>query len=702
MSDPSSDPSSLPPADPAQTPPPSTTVVPPSEPVEPPKPKLKEQLQSLPLDANLSKLIMLSYVGEQDEENRADGQGVAKFNDGHIYEGTWKTGMMHGKGKYTFSDGVTYAGQFTYNSITGVGVYTWNDKSTYSGDVKDGLRHGKGVFTAPDGKGMYDGEWVNGRREGEGTIYYNAEKTCYYQGQWKDNVRSGKGVAVYPSGNKYDGEWKANRKNGKGKMEWIDVNESYEGSWVDDKQSGYGIHVWLDGDVAHGDTARQRCNQYAGQWKAGVREGIGTFQYANGSEYHGAWSGNVKHGYGVFTYPDGHVYEGPFVNDRMPGREEGNRATEDVAPQLKLNISDLVEDESEEGKHQLKLIENLLLRYNSELKVVYKHYSGVTNGLGFGLGGEESTKKKNEVVFTMNMEQFRILCKECKLLDNSITFAMVNQIFYRMRRHHALYISSAWEDKETKQDDSGAVYYADQDENGMGVNNLERPLLFREFVEGLTRVAYHKYCIINKSVTVKTALRRVVEDHIRVYATQTGLNAFEDKMTEPKVKLGLTSNAGLLSAVFEKYAKKAEDGVMSKREFLIFVADASCFGNKKSYSPEEVMAFCEPSKPEHHHHHHAQFGVENGLDDGAIFENLMLKAEFLEAVCRLANAYNTNMVPLQEKLKTYFVGVLGPLMDNFKQAGVGETKIFVTGLEGQKVVDKDIKKGLQRPPRRIL
>ena len=60
--------------------------------------------------------------------------------------------------------------------------------------------------------------------------------------------------------------------------------------------------------------------------------------------------GNIKEGYGVFTYPDGHVYEGPFVNDRMPGREEGSRATEDVAPQLKLNINDLVEVESEVRK----------------------------------------------------------------------------------------------------------------------------------------------------------------------------------------------------------------------------------------------------------------------------------------------------------------------------------------------------------------
>ncbi|GMH67765.1 hypothetical protein TrLO_g14698 [Triparma laevis f. longispina] len=698
MANPTSDP--LPPADLTSEPPASATPVPPAlTVVEPARPKLKDTLDALPLDANLSALIMESYVGEQDEEGRPDGQGVAKFNDGHTYTGAWKTGLMHGTGTYTFQDGVIYKGQFTYNAITGTGSYTWNDTSSYTGEVKEGLRHGRGVFTAPSGKGVYDGQWSSGVRSGKGIIYYDESKKIYYDGEWKENVREGSGVAVYGSGNRYGGEWKSNRKNGEGKMEWLDRSESYEGSWLNDKQNGYGVHIWLDSEIAHGDTARQRCNQYSGQWKNGVREGIGTFCYANGSEYHGAWVGNIKEGYGVFTYPDGHVYEGPFVNDRMPGREEGFRATEDVAPQLKLNINDLVEVESETGKHELKLIENLLLRYNSELKVVYKHYSGVTNGLGFS---NESTK--NEVVFTMNMEQFRILCKECKLLDSSLTFSTVNQIFYRMRRHHALAITSAWEDKETKQDDSGAVYYADQDENGLGVNDSMRPLLFREFVEGLTRLAFHKYCVINKSVTVKSALRHVVEDHIRVYATQTGLNAFEDKMVEGKVKAAIDGNAGVLNAVFEKYAKGWEDGVMSKREFLIFVNDTSGFGNKKAYKSEEIMKFTEPSNVEHHHHHHhgGHPGVEGGLDDGAVFDSFMLKAEFLEALCRLANAYNTGMVPLQEKLKTYFVGVLGPLMDNFVEAKAGETKIKVTGLEGQKVVEKDVKKQQQRPPRKIL
>lgn len=74
MANPTSDP--LPPADLTSEPPASATPVPPAPTVvELAKPKLKDTLDALPLDANLSALIMESYVGEQDEEGRPDGQG---------------------------------------------------------------------------------------------------------------------------------------------------------------------------------------------------------------------------------------------------------------------------------------------------------------------------------------------------------------------------------------------------------------------------------------------------------------------------------------------------------------------------------------------------------------------------------------------------------------------------------------------------
>ena len=169
-------------------PPPTTTRTTEETPPAPPPPKLKDSLPNLPLDANLSALIM-NYEGETDAEGRAAGEGKAKFIDGHTYEGKWLNGMMHGVGKYTFADGITYSGDFTYNCITGTGTYVWTDGSTYTGQVKDGLRHGKGVFTGPGGQGVYDGDWFDGKREGEGKLYYNEEKTVYYEGVWKANMR---------------------------------------------------------------------------------------------------------------------------------------------------------------------------------------------------------------------------------------------------------------------------------------------------------------------------------------------------------------------------------------------------------------------------------------------------------------------------------------------------------------------------------
>ena len=529
--------------------PPQTEAAPPP----PPQPVLKDELAHLPVDAELADLIITSYEGERDGDGRFEGKGKAVFVDGNVYEGGFHLGMMHGKGCYTFGDGVEYDGTFTYNKITGTGTYKWPDSSSYTGDVKGGLRHGKGTFVSPDQVTTYDGEWVGGRREGFGTIYYDEDKMVYYKGQWVANQRSGKGLVVYPSGNTYDGDWNANRKNGKGEMFWAGTNERYTGDWKDDRQDGFGEHVWLARDEAHfdkGDTTKQRCNLYSGQWVNGHRHGIGTFFYANGSQYHGSWEGNIKQGFGVFTYPDGHVYEGAFENDRMPPRSDAVRASEDVAPQLKLNISDIVDTSTEHAMHEVRLLENVLLRYNTEFKVVYKHYAQVevgkvvgedagTSAAVEGAAGEVAAMTLNPsasttnlpTVFTMNMEQLRLLCKDCKLLSTRLTFAEVHEIFFRMRRHHALSISAAWEGDGEKKD--GGVFYDGEDEGGYSLYDPFRPVLFREFVEGLVRIAYTRFCILNPEVTIKAAVKGVVDDHLRVYATQTGLDMAEDKMAEP-------------------------------------------------------------------------------------------------------------------------------------------------------------------------
>tara|TARA_B110000305_G_C19249619_1_gene544070 strand:+ start:247 stop:807 length:561 start_codon:yes stop_codon:yes gene_type:complete len=185
-----------------------------------------------------------------------------------------------------------------------------------------------------------------------------------------------------------------------------------------------------------------------GNWVKGVRSGIGTFYYANGSEYHGQWVDNKKEGFGCHTFENGLVWEGVFENDRMPKRPtkqsgkdgHGGRATDDVATQIRLNVSDIVVNgnSTEVGgnsntSHELALLERQLLRYHTELKLVFKHYASVPTS--HSASKQSSTSTSAASSFTMTMSQLRILNAECRITNvSTLSHANVCEIFYRMRR----------------------------------------------------------------------------------------------------------------------------------------------------------------------------------------------------------------------------------------------------------------------------
>jgi hypothetical protein len=43
-----------------------------------------------------------------------------------------------------------------------------------------------------------------------------------------------------------------------------------------------------------------------------MREGYGTYEWANGKRYIGQWMKSSMHGYGIFKWADGDVYQGQF------------------------------------------------------------------------------------------------------------------------------------------------------------------------------------------------------------------------------------------------------------------------------------------------------------------------------------------------------------------------------------------------------
>jgi hypothetical protein len=58
---------------------------------------------------------------------------------------------------------------------------------------------------------VYEGEWVNDKLEGKGTMIYPSGKI--YEGSWAADIRHGEGKMTYPSGAVREGVWLNNEND---------------------------------------------------------------------------------------------------------------------------------------------------------------------------------------------------------------------------------------------------------------------------------------------------------------------------------------------------------------------------------------------------------------------------------------------------------------------------------------------------------
>ena len=135
------------------------------------------------------------------------------------------------------------------------------------------------------------------------------ENGCYYVGQSLNGKKHGKGIIFNKYGNiVYEGDFVNDKKEGIGKMIYKD--DYYIGPWVKDKKQGKGIIYYKDGTI-----------QYEGDFFNDKKEGNGKYIFINGNYYIGQFSNGKLHGKGTLYYKNGKVcYEGDYVK----GSKEGN------------------------------------------------------------------------------------------------------------------------------------------------------------------------------------------------------------------------------------------------------------------------------------------------------------------------------------------------------------------------------------------
>lgn len=162
--------------------------------------------------------------------------------------------------------------------------------------------HGQGKFTSTQGV-VYEGNWVDGRREGHGVeTKPDGER---YEGAWANNRENGKGKKTWPNGDTYDGEWLAGKMQGTGTFVKAS-GERYTGSFVNDERSGKGVLTLPGGDV------------YEGTFKAGKRNGEFRVKLRDGSVAVGVWSDDRAPASAVVDLTDGTRYTGPVRNGVQP------------------------------------------------------------------------------------------------------------------------------------------------------------------------------------------------------------------------------------------------------------------------------------------------------------------------------------------------------------------------------------------------
>ena len=174
----------------------------------------------------------------------------------------------------------------------------------YDGEFRGGYRAGFGKYVCNHGKRVYEGEWQQSRRHGQGKETWMGKSPglvcCAYEGKFQKDLFHGRGI-LRKMGTRYEGDFTLGSKNGEGRMDYPD-GSYYEGRWDNNRCHGRGKYTKNTGE------------EYEGDWINGQRYGQGVNTDVKGVIFDGEWQNNVKHGSGSITYPTGKTRTGVWKN----------------------------------------------------------------------------------------------------------------------------------------------------------------------------------------------------------------------------------------------------------------------------------------------------------------------------------------------------------------------------------------------------
>lgn len=243
--------------------------------------------------------------------------GVKKNDFGHdIYDG--KGSLFDQEGELLFE------GEFVNHMKQGNGIMYLKGQLIYQGEFIQNKKQGHGILYK-DGHIHYEGHFRNDLMDGYGVLYYEEEvirpyqtlRAQYphlnqpqYEGDFVHGMKKGKGKQYYPNGFlQYEGDFIWHHMQGAGKLYYPTESPTAE-------ELARGVtNLYYEGhffeDLKHGKGkvySRDGILEAEGQFKEDMMTGQGTLYYANGqATYIGDLVQGKKHGRGDYYNEEGKI-----------------------------------------------------------------------------------------------------------------------------------------------------------------------------------------------------------------------------------------------------------------------------------------------------------------------------------------------------------------------------------------------------------
>ena len=299
-----------------------------------------------PLDRNQENLKASTYETEPFE-----------FKNGNIYQGKWNKKLeFDGPGEYYLKqDKVFIEGNWENGNLKNGRIYL-PDGNIYEGQIKDSNFNGKGILKNFSNEILYEGDFVNGEKTGNGKIIF--EDGTIYEGNLENGKFKGNGKMIWKNGYEYIGEFNGPVLSGKGKLTGPE-GDIYEGDFENNLFHGKGKYEF-----------NKTGNEYEGDFQYGIKKGKGIFTCVNQYIYDGNWDNDLPCGVGKLTnwekngilkciYRFGKIAEEPFYelgNEDNFSSKDLNIKVDDMLLNTKgLPHLDYIENDSTQYKLKTSL-----------------------------------------------------------------------------------------------------------------------------------------------------------------------------------------------------------------------------------------------------------------------------------------------------------------------------------------------------------